>query len=150
MKLYVYVLLAILCCIGACATGKQPTLSEIRQFDGAWNVTLVCAPEHKGSTAGYTYKFKAHVKDGVLHGEYGTKDVAPNLTLEGEIKPNGSAHLIANGLVGNAKYVVDAEQRSRTMSNKSYSYDIDANFAGSRGTGKRIQTRECNVTFVKR
>jgi hypothetical protein len=85
------------------------------------------------------------VKDGVFHGQYGTTGIAPFVVLDGEINPNGSAIISANGLTGDPKYNVN-----RTQKNISYSYHIDASFAGSRGTGKRIETRICDLTFVKR
>jgi hypothetical protein len=31
-----------------------------------------------------------------------------------------------------------------------YAYTVDAHFAGSRGTGKRIEARACALAFAKR
>jgi TolB-like protein len=127
--------------------GKKPgtaASSDAGRFDGTWDVTLVC-PRHTDGALGYSYQFVAQVKDGVFHGQYGTTGIAPFVVLDGEINPNGSAIISANGLTGDPKYNVN-----RTQKNISYSYHIDASFAGSRGTGKRIETRICDLTFVKR
>jgi TolB-like protein len=126
--------------------GKKPRAtagSDARRFDGIWDVTLVC-PQHTDGALGFSYQFIARVKDGVLHGEYGTPDTAPSLTINGTIERDGSAVIKANGLTGDPKYSVGRSQKST-----SYSYHLSANFEGSRGTGKRIETRVCNVTFVK-
>jgi class 3 adenylate cyclase len=132
----------------ASKTNKAPTLPApakvpiASRFDGTWNVVLVCSPQD--GALGYTYDFIVHVKNGVLHGLWGTREKAPNLALDGEINPDGNAVIKAKGLTGDQKYIPH-----NYKSNMPYSYHIDANFAGSRGTGKRIGNRICNLTFVK-
>ena len=52
-------------------------------FDGGWAVTLE-TPEYKDPTGvvslAYTFNFPAEVKDGLLHGEHGTKGSRPGWT----------------------------------------------------------------------
>ncbi|MEI7637764.1 MAG: FlgO family outer membrane protein [Syntrophus sp. (in: bacteria)] len=117
--------------------------SDVGRFDGTWDVIIACSP-HEGAL-GYTYQLTSSVKDGVFHGQHGTDGIGPCLTLNGKINPDGSAVIMANGLTGNPKYSINNVSRS-----KPYSYHIDAIFTDSRGTGKRIQTRSCNLTFLKR
>ena len=127
--------------------GKKPStadLSDAERFDGTWDVILAC-PRHTDGAFGYSYKFTAHVKDGVFHGEYGTKGIAPFITFDGEINHDGGAIITATGLTGEPKYTV-----SNIKKGTPYSYHIDASFTGSRGTGKRIENRVCNLTFLKR
>jgi curli biogenesis system outer membrane secretion channel CsgG len=127
--------------------GKKPGAaanSDVERFDGTWDVILYCSPQE--GALGYTYRFTSSVKEGVFHGQYGTDGIVPCLTLDGKINPDGSAVIRANGLTGNPKYSVNNYKKS----NMPYSYHIDASFTGSRGTGKRIETRSCNLTFLKR
>ena len=117
--------------------------SDPGRFDGTWDATLVC-PRHDGAF-GYSYQFTAQVKDGVFHGEYGSADKAPHFSFDGEIKPDGSSIITANGVTGDSKYSVFNVKKSTPVI-----YHIEAAFSGSRGTGKRIELRECNLTFVRR
>jgi TolB-like protein len=127
--------------------GKKPSAvssSDQGRFDGIWDVTLVTPPLTDG-TSGYTYQFIAYVTGGVFHGQYGTQNKAGCLTLDGKINPDGSAIINANGLTGDPKYTVGHGQKG-----KPYLYHISASFEGSRGSGKRIETRVANLTFIKR
>lgn len=126
--------------------GKKPGAAEksdVGRFDGPWDVILTCPPQEGG--LGYTNQFIASVKDGIFHGQHGTDGIGPCLTLDGKINPDGSAFIRAKGLTGKPKYSMNNVEM-----NKPYSYLIDANFADSRGTGKRIDRRACNLTFIKR
>ncbi|HTG01369.1 MAG TPA: FlgO family outer membrane protein [Nitrospirota bacterium] len=116
---------------------------ERGRFDGTWSVTIVC-PQHTDGAMGYTLEFFAVVKEGNLSGQYGTKGEAPSLTLEGKINGDGSTVLTANGLTGDMKYNIGRARKSTP-----YSYHVSANFRDSRGTGKRIENRICNLVFVK-
>ena len=118
--------------------------STAGRFDGTWVITLAC-PKHEDGALGYSYQFIAHVKNGVIHGQYGTADIAPNLTLDGKINSDGGAVLSANGLTGDPKYLIHNSKK-----NMPYAYHIAAKFSNSQGTGKRIEDRDCNATFVKR
>ena len=125
--------------------GRKPSAlvsSDSGRFDGTWDVNLVCPPKDGG--IGYTLQLSALVKDGVFHGQHGTDGIAPCLTLDGKISPDGSAIIRANGLTGDPKYTMHNVQKS-----VPYSYHIDANFSATRGAGKRIEARSCNLTFFK-
>lgn len=127
--------------------GKKPgatTGSDAKRFDGTWEVTLAC-PQHTDGALGFSYQFFAHVKNGVLHGQRGTEGDAASLTLDGKIDPDGSAMINAKGFTGDPKFSVNRAQKS-----SPYSYHISASFNGSRGIGKRIEGRMCDLTFMKR
>jgi hypothetical protein len=127
--------------------GRKPGAAaetDAKRFDGVWEVTLVC-PQHTDGALGYSSKFIAQVKEGVFHGQYGTEGRASSLTLDGQIHADGSAVIRADGLTGDPKYNVGQLQK-----NRAYSYHIAANFAGSRGTGNRIENRICSFSAVKR
>jgi hypothetical protein len=149
MKSLCYVLMVVLCFIGACATGdhqNQAALSDPGPFDGAWDVTYVCKAEQGGDS--YTMRLKAFVKDSVFHGKYEAKDTGAFLTLDGKIKSDGSALITADGDTGrDEKHVIAS---SRHYNKTSYNYNINANFTKSRATGKRITGRSCDLTAVKR
>jgi hypothetical protein len=51
----------------------QPAATSGTRFDGQWAVTLVCQAASDGA-AGYIFHFPAEIKNGVLHGENGTRD----------------------------------------------------------------------------
>ena len=59
-------------------------------FDGTWAVTLY-TPEYKDPTGvvarAYTFQFPAQVKDGVLHGEHGTRGQPAWLEREARYRP---------------------------------------------------------------
>jgi hypothetical protein len=111
-------------------------------FDGAWNVTVECPPH--GNAGGYTYRFVAHVKDGVLHGSYNAEGASDSLALDGTIGPDGAATLHARGLTGNPDKVVGRRTRGTR-----YEYPVKARFEGTRGSGHRTQARPCDLTFFK-
>jgi hypothetical protein len=120
-------------------------LPDAGHFDGTWDITYVCSSERGGDS--YTLRFKASVKDSVFHGKYEGKESGAFLTLDGEIKSDGSALISANGDTGrDQKYVMSSYRYNKT----TYNYDISANFTKSRGTGKRTSGRSCDLTAVKR
>lgn len=116
-------------------------------FDGTWGVTLD-TPEYKDPTGlvikAYTFQFPAQVKDGVLHGEHGTRGQPAWLELEGRIEPSGSATLHARGITGRQEYNL-----GHVKTGKPYEYDVNAHFAGKQGSGRRVGGRIGNFTFVK-
>jgi hypothetical protein len=113
------------------------------RFDGTWNTILSC--ENTAGALGYSYKFSSSVKDGVLHGEKGTKGKAGWLQLDGKILPDGSANIYADGLVGAAEVAV-----GRRPAGTQYGYHIDAKFSEESGNGKRVEGRPCSVAFTKK
>jgi hypothetical protein len=116
------------------------------RFDGTWSVTLVCQ-DHADATSkalGYTFHFLAQVKNGVLHGEHGTKGVPAWLEIDGKIQPNGAADLHANGITNRPAYAL-----RNVDTGTPYTYEVKAHFEGARGTGSRVGGRICNYSFVK-
>jgi hypothetical protein len=142
----------IICCAVGAVLAQPTTLlvagesGPETQFDGIWSVTISCPDEVAGTGArGYTFQFVADVKQGVLHAQYRTLDSPGSLTLEGKIKSDGVAELNAHGRTGNPEYAVN-----RLSTGTPYSYLIKAQFAATRGTGTRIDTRPCTFVFSKR
>jgi hypothetical protein len=111
-------------------------------FDGAWNTTLSCS--NYGGALGYSFHFPATVKDGVLHGEKGTKGHAGWLQIDGTIAPDGAAKLYADGLVGASEAAVGARPAGT-----QYGYHIEAKFTDDSGKGKRVEGRPCEVVFTR-
>ena len=120
---------------------KPPALDPAR-FDGTWNVTIEC-PAHN-SAAGYTLRFLAAVKDGVLHAQHGVTGKPDSLTLTGKISSDGSASIAARGRTGDPKFSVNRESTGTP-----YGYRANVRFEGSRGSGNKIEIRPCSLTFVK-
>jgi hypothetical protein len=121
---------------------EKAVQSNSRRFDGAWSVSIACTPRQ--GVTGYVIHIDAEVKDGVLHGQHGTDGVAPCLTLEGKINPDGSAMLSAKGLTGDPQITLNNLKKGTP-----YSYHIESGFSDYRGTGNRIEQRVCNVVFIK-
>src|SRR5690242_12996909 len=116
---------------------------DARSFDGNWATTVACGPTEDG-TRGYTLSFWAQVSNGMLRGVYGTEGRPPWLRLEGPIAPGGSAMLIAQGQSGDPDYAV-----GRVRTGTRVSYRVQAQFAGSQGSGKRLDNRPRDLTFVR-
>ena len=127
------------------APGKSPPASAggAGRFDGTWNVTVAC-PKHTDGALGYTLRFVAQVKDGFLRGDHGTEGTPGWLRLEGAIQPDGNATLEAKALTGDPKYTVGNLRQGVPVN-----FTVLSRFDDSRGTGRRMQHRECAVTFVK-
>jgi hypothetical protein len=112
-------------------------------FDGSWDTVLSC--ENAAGALGYSFKFISSVKDGVLHGEKGTKGKPGWLQLDGKLLPDGSANLYVDGLVGAAETAV-----GRRPAGTEYGYHVDTKFSGNSGTGKRVEGRSCSLAFTKK
>lgn len=128
----------------AALPGRQGAggLGSVR-FDGTWNTVLTC--DDAAGALGYTFRFASVVKDGVLHGEKGTKGQRGWLQLDGKILSDGSAKIYADGLVGASENAI-----GKLSAGSPYSYDINATFSGESGAGKRVEGRACGVTFARR
>ncbi|MGB8356643.1 MAG: hypothetical protein WCD79_22285 [Chthoniobacteraceae bacterium] len=141
-------LFLLLCMPGiAFAQSASPSSQPGHSFDGAWSVTLVC-PTHKdehGTALAFMVHFTAQVKEGVIHGEYHTKETPPWLVLDGKINPDGSADLTATGLTGKPAYSL-----GNVPQGTPFTYQVKARFEASGGTGTRIEGRTENFTFDKR
>jgi hypothetical protein len=124
-------------CLSAAAS------SQTRTFDGDWNVVVDCAVAPDGAK-GYRWQFKARVTDGSLLGQFGEVGLPSSGTLTGEIHSNGSALLRMKGLTGDPAYNVGRIQGGQTLN-----YTANVQFKGSRGSGKRNETRSCSLGFSK-
>ena len=117
-----------------------------KKFDGAWEVKVECLDHTEGSLAkGYTLRFTADVKNGVLDGQYKAKGAPGSLTVNGRIQPDGTSELKANGITDEPAYSVNNIARGTP-----YGYRIKARFDDARGTGSRVEGRTCNYSFVKK
>jgi DNA-binding SARP family transcriptional activator len=130
--------------VAACVAAAGAGIWRFSQsnFDGNWSVYLVCPSV--GTVEGYTYRFLARVKDGILHGENGVAGTPAWLAIDGPIGADGHAILSAKGLVGNP-----ATAFAQLKAGTSYSYTIEASFDGTQGSGKRLEQRPCTVSFTK-
>lgn len=124
------------------ASPPAVTAADTR-FDGTWAVNLDC-PTHVDGAFGYVYEFVVQVKDGRLSGEHGEPGRPGWLLLEGQIRADGSAALYAKGLTGDSKYSAGHVRKSLP-----YSYRATARFEGSKGSGRRIETRVCTFSFTR-
>lgn len=133
---------AVLLCVLAGFAAASRAAEAQHPFDGVWKTTLSCINSH--GALGYAFEFPSVVKDGVLHGEKGTKDEPGWLTLDGKIAPDGAAMLYVSGRVGAAAFAV-----GRRPAGTEYGYHIEAKFSHDQGDGRRIEGRPCTVVFTR-
>jgi hypothetical protein len=123
------------------------------KFDGSWEVTLD-AKAYKnadGSTAQpWVIHFAAMVKNGVLHGEHGTRGQPSFYELSGKIEAVGTANLRIDEITGAQKYNFSNTQKGPAGKGVPYSYQVSAHFDEKHGTGKSTGDSRTRVfTFVK-
>ena len=138
---------SILVCAAALFIITLPSfvMADSSQYDGTWNETLTCPSNTESSGArGYTFEFVAHVKEGMFAGQFGVEGGPSSAKITGQIQPNGGAMLHAVGLTGDPDYAAKHPPKSTR-----YEYDIKAQFNGSQGVGRRLQTRKCDLVFIK-
>jgi hypothetical protein len=119
----------------AAATGPK-------SFDGAWDVTVSCPSQ--GKVASYARHLDATVKDGLFNADDSVTRKDNWLKIAGQIGKDGKAKLNAHGITGDPKYNMNGAK-----SGVPYVYTIDAQFEGTRGTGKRNELRPCTLIFAK-
>ena len=125
------------------ALARQRVVSlGVARFDGTWDVTVVC-PVHTDGALGFTYRFLAQVKDGILDGQHSDRE-GLSVTFKGKIQPDGSANLEARGVTADPKYSVGGVKKGTP-----FGWRAPARFEGSRGTGTRTELRICHLAFVK-
>jgi uncharacterized caspase-like protein len=124
--------------------GASRPASVERRFDGAWTVRVVCADLPSG-VLGYTKQFQAEVVDGVMQGQDGAEGAADSIRLNGRIEPGGSALLAVRGVTGDPRFNVNRVGRG-----SPYQYRIAAQFDDRQGSGRRLELRPCDVSFVRR
>jgi hypothetical protein len=122
--------------------GSDAAASNAR-FDGVWDTVLSCG--NSNGALGYVFDFSATVKGGVLHGEKGIRGQPGWLQLDGKIDEEGTASILAAGLVGAAPFAV-----GQRPAGTEYGYNIRAKFSGDSGQGSRVEGRPCSVTFTKK
>ncbi len=113
------------------------------RFDGAWSVTIACDPMPDGAL-GWITTFPARVRDGVVHGERAVGPSTGTLVLDGQIQADGTALLQAVGLTGNVAYNL-----GRRAPGQPYRFHVQASFDAAHGTGKRLEQRNCSLSFVR-
>ena len=115
--------------------------AKSRAYDGRW-LTRISCPTF-GRAQGYSTELSAEVKDGAYHARIGTVGEPGSLVIEGKIVSDGTSALLAKGSVGSTV------ASGGTAVGTPYLYHVIAQFEQFRGTGKRIEFRPCNLTFVK-
>jgi hypothetical protein len=140
-------ILAFVAAAAVIASGGTRAQSDGRSpFDGAWDVTLTCAPYHEDDDAkGYVHRFPAEIRNGVLRGVYGTEGEPGWSLLTGSIAGDGSAALTLEGIVNNPAYSVNNAQRGKPYVNR-----VRAHFEPAAGTGQRVGKRKCDFAFKRR
>jgi hypothetical protein len=113
------------------------------RFDGKWDTVLTCEPFK--DARGFSWEFISDVKDGKLHGLYGTEHLAASIRIEGPIAEDGSAQLMATVWTGDKVYVPGND----TPKGTEFSYRIKAEFKDAEGKGTRTEGRPCAYTFKK-
>jgi hypothetical protein len=140
MRIPISVLSLVLTLTGV---GAARADDAVRKFDGIWDTILTCA--NSNGALGFSYHFDSSVKDGLLHGEKGTKGQPGWFQLDGKIPVDGSASLYAEGLVGAAPFAVGQRPKGT-----QYGFHVASMFAERSGTGTRVEGRPCSVTFMKK
>jgi hypothetical protein len=111
-------------------------------FDGTWSVLQICNAAKEGGR-GYMWRYDATVKHGRLVGQYRSKGQRPSLTLAGQVNPDGSASLIAEGLSAS-----EADSEFESPQGR-FSFRVNARFEATMGTGSRVGVRSCRFIFSK-
>ncbi|WP_026201684.1 caspase family protein [Bradyrhizobium sp. WSM2793] len=114
-----------------------------KDFDGSWDVTLNCPAS--GKAQGFTRPLAGTVTNGVFHAEAQSKDGVNRLEIDGQIPADGKTTLSARGTTGASAYTLN-----NLAPGLPYAFTVDAQFDGTRGSGKRNEARACNLVFVKR
>jgi hypothetical protein len=117
--------------------------SSTHEFDGLWKLTISCPPSETPKAAAYTMKLAVQVTEGRLFGELGRPGKPGAFAIQGTMRPDGTALLTARGI---SDAVAGA---GAAPAGSIFEYTATARFADNRGTGKRIETRLCDLTFER-
>jgi len=123
------------------ACQATPPASAEHPFDGSWAVTVSCPTAADGALA-YIYRFGGEVRGGVLTAQNGREGTPGYLQLRGAIRPDGTGTLAAEGVTGQAEYVVGGVGTMRR-----YTYTVPVRFEGAAGNGRRTEARICDLNF---
>jgi len=130
-------------CLACVFLSSAHGADDAARFDGTWDTTISCS--NAAGALGYSFEFSSTVKDAALHGEKGEEGKPGWLQIQGNIQPDGTAKLYVKGLVGAQEYAVGHRPKGT-----EYGYHVDAKFSDKEGSGKRVEGRPCDVTFVKK
>lgn len=131
------------CALSAAYPSATAWSASSQRFDGIWNVAITCAKASDGALP-YSWSFSATVKAGRMLGYYKQPGTVPSGTLSGQIDSSGNALLLMRGLTGKTPYTIGRENPG-----SPFSYTVTAHFDSDRGTGKRNETRECALNFIR-
>jgi class 3 adenylate cyclase len=118
---------------------SSPTKSKA--YDGKWS-TIISCPAF-GRAQGYSQELSAEVTDGAYHAILGRVGEPGSVVIDGKIVSDGTSALFAKGSVGSTA------TSGGVALGTPYFFHVIAQFEPSRGTGRRIEFRPCNLTFVK-
>ena len=123
------------------------------KFDGNWSVTVEGKAYKNGDgtvAQPWIKNFTTTVKNGALHGEYGTRGKSAWFELTGNIGDDGTASLLVNELTGDRKYNFTRSKKGPPGKSVSYSFQGSAHFEGKHGTGRSTSDDRTRIfTFVK-
>lgn len=126
------------------AASPAPAIAQgANRFDGTWTATIQCQGDATGAR-GYTMAASGRVNDGAMHLSRGSLGEPNSLAMTGRIAPDGSATLQATGKVGNSIYATNG-----ASSGTPFAYVVSARFDGARGSGQRLGSRACDITFAR-
>jgi hypothetical protein len=133
----------VVCCLATVSIvgSTAPSAAQPASFDGTWSVLQVCDTTQEGAR-GYTWRYDAAVKDGHLVGHYRNKGQSPSLTLEGQINPDGTATLVADGISADSDHNIKFAPPMTPIS-----FQVTAQFGATSGVGSRLGVRKCKFTF---
>jgi hypothetical protein len=123
------------------ATAQTPPAKVATEFDGLWQVIQDCSPHE--NMPGYHNEYQMVVQNGFARARWGTEGAVDSLLLNGQIRPDGTATMVANGLTGRPR--TPAESPAGTF----FGYTVSATFFGNKGVGNRKVSRPCTFTFAK-
>ena len=130
-------------CLGSMLVLVTVVGAQAAPFDGTWSVLQVCDATKEGAR-GYTWRYDADVKDGHFLGRYRNQGQSPSLILEGQIQPDGTAVLQANGISADSDHNINFAPPQTPIS-----FRVSARFDGNKGSGTRLGVRSCKFTFSK-
>jgi TolB-like protein len=128
------------------AVAQTTFAAESTGFDGRWAVSIICddTRDKQGLVKGWTASFFVDVKNGKLTGKKGQIGQPAFLTLVGDIAPDGTVQISANGLTSNPAQTIGHVQPSTP-----YAFRMRGKFTKTSGNATRIEHRPCQATFIK-
>ena len=122
------------------AKASLPPNPRTSAFDGNWLAILKC-PAWAGGKS-YALQFDVRVENSILRGERGVKGKPDSRTLDGKIRPDGSASIRERGLTGATAFTGIAP-------GTLFDLGLSGQFDGEHGNAKRTFGRPCTYEFTK-